>query len=126
MNDHTFDDDIDADSGDVHDGPLFMSTPKRQIWHRVTDDDECNSDTDSKHYDGDNDDDDDNGPSSPVHKNIKCGTEKLLLEAVMMITLVVAWMEMLMMLQDNLYSPITLVTRMSTVSFIAQIVLTYF
>ena len=70
-NDHTFNDDIDVDSGDVHDGPLFMSTPKRQIWHRVTDDDECNSDTDSKNYDGDNDDDDDNGPlftSTQKHK----------------------------------------------------------
>ena len=29
MNDHTFDDVIDADSGDVHDGPLFMSTPNK-------------------------------------------------------------------------------------------------
>ena len=29
MNDNIFDDDIDADSGDVHDGPLFMSPPKR-------------------------------------------------------------------------------------------------
>ena len=73
MNDHTFDDDIDADSGDVHEGPLFMSTPKRQIWQRVIDDNECNSDTYAKNYDGENDydDDDDNGPfftSTPKHK----------------------------------------------------------
>ena len=37
----------------------------------MTDNDECNSDTDSKNYDGDNDDGDDNGPlftSTPKQK----------------------------------------------------------
>ena len=70
MNDPTFDD-VVAESDDVQDNPLFTSTPKRQIWHRITDvdDDDGHSDTDSNNYDGDNDDD--NGPlftSTPKHK----------------------------------------------------------
>ena len=128
----------------------YTSTPKRQIWHRITDDD-GNSDTDSNIYDrvnGDDDDDDDDDllfTSTPKHKvwyrkaaargddddddddddgddDDGSDTDKdpdddnygggLNADA-----------------DDALrksYSPITLLTRISTVNFIAQIVLTYF